>query len=224
MSKEALISARNIKKSFQSGASTLEILKGVNLDIQPCEDVCIVGTSGAGKSTLLQILGTLDRPSEGELLFQGEELFSMSDEKLSHFRGKNMGFVFQFHHLLPEFSALENIMMAQCVLGASKKVAAEKAQELLKKFGLSERAHHFPSQLSGGEQQRIAIARAIVNEPRVLFADEPTGNLDSANSQIIQNLFFDLKKELGMALVVVTHDRTYASRFSRCLEMADGCF
>lgn len=216
------LSIESLTKSYQQSFRHLEVLKGVSLEISEGEDVCIVGSSGAGKSTLLQIMGTLDRPTSGDVLCRGKSLFAMSDDQLAKFRGQNMGFVFQFHHLLGEFTALENIMMPCCIAGVSHEKARRKAQDLLKKFGLEDRAEHFPSEMSGGEQQRVAIARAIINEPSLLLADEPTGNLDSKNSQAIQDLFFELKKQMGITLVVVTHDRSYASKFGRCLEMADG--
>lgn len=222
MNKSELVVAEKITKYYQQGARRLEIIKGVDLKIGAGEDLCIVGASGAGKSTLLHLLGTLDRPNEGRILFKGENLLTMNDEQMARFRSRHMGFVFQFHHLLPEFSAIENVMLPCAIRQESTAKARAKAENLLKLFGLSDRKNHFPTELSGGEQQRVAIARAIVNEPDVLFADEPTGNLDSQNSLSIQDLFFELKAKIGVTLVVVTHDRTYASRFQRRLLMADG--
>lgn len=223
MSSEApLLEAVGIGKSFFQGRNTLEILKDLNLTVQEREAICILGGSGAGKSTLLHILGTLDRPTLGRVFFSGEDLFKKSDDELARFRNQTMGFVFQFHHLLPEFSALENVMMPCRIAGESGRQASQKALRLLRLLGLEQRQKHYPTELSGGERQRVAIARALVREPKILFADEPTGNLDSTNGRRIQDLFFDLQKELGLTLIVVTHDREFAERFPRQLEMADG--
>lgn len=219
---EILIQAEGLKKSYDRDGQTLMILKGVDLNIHAGEAVCIVGSSGAGKSTLLHVLGTLDRPSEGSVGYLGQDLLSLSDEELAKFRSEKMGFVFQFHHLLAEFSAIENVMMPCLIAKESKAAARAKGMHLLDSLGLRDRAEHYPSQLSGGELQRVAIARALVRRPQVLFADEPTGNLDSTNSQMIQKLFFDLKEQYGLTLVVVTHDGAFAQRFSKVLRISDG--
>jgi lipoprotein-releasing system ATP-binding protein len=204
------------------GKSRLEILRGIDLEIKKGEAVCIVGASGAGKSTLLHILGTLDRPTLGKVFYDGHDLTRQSDEDLANFRNKTMGFVFQFHHLLGEFTALENVMMPCRISGMSLNDSRLAAEELLEMLGLKERLTHFPSELSGGEQHRVAIARALVRKPEVLFADEPTGNLDTVNGERIQDLFFDLKTRLQLTLVVVTHDQTFARKFPRVLNMRDG--
>lgn len=219
---QVFLRAVDIHKSYTQGAGELEILRGISLDIKEGEALAILGSSGAGKSTLLQIMGTLDRPNKGELICEGRDLLLMDDEELSRFRNSEMGFVFQFHHLLSEFTALENVMIPCRVGGESMRVAREKAMALLEFMGLADRHEHFPSQLSGGELQRVAIARALVRQPKVLFADEPTGNLDSNTSGKIQELFFRLKEEMNLALVVVTHDLTFATRFPKVYRMKDG--
>ncbi|MGZ3768078.1 MAG: ABC transporter ATP-binding protein [Bdellovibrio sp.] len=214
--------AVNIHKSYTQGTGELEILRGVNFEVKQGEALAILGASGAGKSTLLHIMGTLDRPNAGELYWQDRDLLSMDDEELSRFRNTEMGFVFQFHHLLGEFTALENVLIPCRVGGESMKEAKEKALHLLNFMGLADRADHYPNQLSGGELQRVAIARALVRHPKVLFADEPTGNLDSQTSLKIQDLFFRLKDEMKLALVIVTHDLTFATRFPKVYRMKDG--
>lgn len=214
--------AVDIHKSYPQGRGELEILRGISLDIKYGEAMAILGSSGAGKSTLLQIMGTLDRPNKGELICEGRDLLAMNDEELSHFRNSEMGFVFQFHHLLSEFTALENVMIPCRVGGESIKTARDKAMNLLEIMGLADRYEHYPNQLSGGELQRVAIARALVRQPKILFADEPTGNLDSNTSAKIQDLFFRLKEDLNLALVVVTHDLTFATRFPKVYRMKDG--
>lgn len=221
---EVLIQANNLHKKFTQGTSELEILKGVSLSIKSGESVCIVGSSGAGKSTLLHILGTLDEASEGELWFGGTAVHDLGEEEIARLRNREMGFVFQFHHLLGEFTALENVMIPCRIAGDSKPAARVKALEFLEMMGLAARANHYPNELSGGELQRVAIARALVRRPRILFADEPTGNLDSQNSLNIQNLFFSLKEKYGLTLVVVTHDLNFAQKFSRVLRISDGRF
>lgn len=217
-----LLRAIDIHKSYPQGIGELEILRGVSLDIRAGDAFAILGSSGAGKSTLLQIMGTLDRPTKGQLFCEGRDLLAMSDEELSRFRNTEMGFVFQFHHLLSEFNALENVMIPCRVGGESVKVAKEKALHLLDFMGLADRRDHYPNQLSGGELQRVAIARALVRHPKILFADEPTGNLDSNTSGKIQDLFFRLQEELKLALVIVTHDLTFATRFPKVYRMKDG--
>ena len=219
---DVLLKATDIHKSYAQGSGELEILKGVSLEIKEGEALAILGSSGAGKSTLLQILGTLDRPTHGQLFCEGRDLLDMNDEVLSRFRNSEMGFVFQFHHLLSEFTALENVMIPCRVAGEPLRVARERALHLLEFMGLSDRQNHYPQQLSGGELQRVAIARALVRRPKILFADEPTGNLDSNTSLKIQDLFFRLREEMKLALVVVTHDLGFATRFPKIYRMKDG--
>ena len=204
------------------GNQKLEILKGINVDVYEGDSLCISGASGAGKSTLLHILGSLDRPSSGELYFDHKDLLKKNDEDLAKFRSDNLGFVFQFHHLLKEFNALENVMMPARIAGHSAKNARKMAIEILQLVGLSDRLQHFPSELSGGEQQRVAVARALVLRPKLVMADEPTGNLDTANGKLVQDLFFKVKADFNLTLVVVTHDKTFAARFPRNLEIRDG--
>ena len=213
-----MIKAIDIHKSF----GTLEVLKGVSLSVKPSEVVSIVGPSGAGKTTLLQILGTLSKMDSGSLLINGEDVGQLKDNALSDFRNRRIGFVFQFHHLLPEFSALENVMMPALIAGRSKSEAEADAVELLKMMNLADRTTHKPSALSGGEQQRVAIARAIINRPALLLADEPSGNLDSRNREEIHSLFFRLRDEMGQTTVIVTHDDSLASMADRKISMKDG--
>lgn len=215
-----MINANGITKSF----SGLQVLKGIDLHIAKGEVVSIVGASGAGKSTLLNILGTLSRPDGGTLEIDGVRPFELSDRQLSRFRGTKIGFVFQFHHLLPEFTALENVMMPALISGDTNSQAREKAVRLLAEVGLGNRASHKPSELSGGESQRVAIARALVNSPAVLLADEPTGNLDSATKEEIHSLFFKVREDLGQTIVLVTHDALLAGMCDRSLTMKDGLF
>ena len=217
-----LLSARGIQRSYKQGLRNLHILKGIDLDIYRGEAVCIVGTSGAGKSTLLHILGALDRPTCGTIYFGKHDLMTMDDESLAKFRNESLGFVFQFHHLMAEFTALENVMMPVLIGGESKPMALKKAEELLDRMGLRDRGAHYPSELSGGERQRVAIARALVQKPEILMADEPTGNLDTENGRRVQELFFELKKDLGLTLLTVTHDYQFASRFPRLFTIKDG--
>lgn len=213
-----MIKAENIHKSF----GTLEVLKGVSLEVKRGEVVSIVGQSGAGKTTLLQIIGTLSAMDSGSLRIDGAEVSAMNDNQLSDFRNRHIGFVFQFHHLLPEFSALENVMLPALIAGRSKREAEQEAANLLKMMNLSDRTTHKPSALSGGEQQRVAIARAIVNHPALLLADEPSGNLDTKNRDEIHALFFRLREELGQTTVIVTHDDGLASMADRKITMRDG--
>lgn len=215
-----MINANGITKSF----SGLQVLKGIDMHIDKGEVVSIVGASGAGKSTLLNILGTLSRPDGGSLEIDGVRPFELSDRQLSRFRGTKIGFVFQFHHLLPEFTALENVMMPALISGDTSSQAREKAVRLLAEVGLENRADHKPSELSGGESQRVAIARALVNSPAVLLADEPTGNLDSATKEDIHSLFFKVREDLGQTIVLVTHDPVLAGMCDRSLTMKDGLF
>lgn len=213
-----MIQLRNITKSFGS----LQVLRGIDLDIRRGEVVSIVGPSGAGKTTLLQIMGTLDAADAGQVIIAGEDVTGLSSARLAAFRGKHIGFVFQFHQLLPEFSALENIMMPALIAGTSQKQAKERAQELLALMGLTDRANHKPSELSGGEKQRVAVARALVNHPDVVLADEPSGSLDSHNKEELHNLFFQLRDQLGQTFVIVTHDPDLAAMTDRTIHLRDG--
>jgi lipoprotein-releasing system ATP-binding protein len=213
-----MITGKQIKKKY----GELDVLKGVDLHIAPSEIVSIVGSSGAGKTTLLTILGTLDKPTSGEIEFNGINITSLSEKKLAQFRNQYIGFVFQFHHLLPEFTALENICIPAFINKASKKEAEINAYKLLNLLGLEDRANHKPSELSGGEQQRVAVARALINNPKVIFADEPSGNLDSSNAQKLHELFFTLRQELKQTIVVVTHNEILANMADRKLVMKDG--
>ncbi|MGP2570786.1 ABC transporter ATP-binding protein [Ornithobacterium rhinotracheale] len=218
-----MIKARNIYKYY----GDLQVLKGVDLEVATAEVVSIVGASGAGKTTLLQILGSLDKASETEknqtsILLDGVEISGMNDKAISKFRNENIGFIFQFHQLLPEFSALENVCMPAMIAGKSLKEATPRALELLSFFGLKDRATHMPQQLSGGEQQRVAVARALMNQPKVIFADEPSGNLDSKNAEELHQLFFDLRNEFGQTFVIVTHNKDLAEMADRKIVMKDG--
>ena len=213
-----MISAHGIRKRY----GALEVLKGVDLSIAKGEIVSIVGASGAGKSTLLQIIGTLDRADSGSVSINGTEIGTLGTRALSAFRNKHIGFVFQFHHLLPEFTALENAMMPGLIAGRSRSECTPRAEELLTRLGLIERKEHKPSQLSGGEQQRVAVARALFNSPDVILADEPSGNLDSAHARELHQLFFDLRKDLGQTFVIVTHNEELANMADRKLTIKDG--
>lgn len=213
-----MIIAENLSKSF----GNLQALKGVSLNISKGEVVSVVGASGAGKSTLLQILGTLSTPDTGSLIIDEQDVLRMNASKLSAFRNRRIGFVFQSHRLLPEFTALENVMIPSLIAGLSNKESASRAKALLSEVGLLERMDHKPSELSGGEAQRVAIARALVNKPAVLFADEPSGNLDSATKQDIHRIFFEMREKHGQTIVIVTHDETLADMCDRKLVMSDG--
>ena len=215
-----IIEARGIRKSF----GTLEVLKGIDFSVEAHEVVSIMGASGAGKSTLLQILGTLSTPDAGSLLIEGQDVLSLKGDALAAFRGRRIGFVFQAHHLLPEFTAEENVLIPALIAGVPMKEARAKAVRLLGEVGLQARLDHKPGELSGGEQQRVAIARALVGDPAVLFADEPTGNLDSATKQEIHRLLFSLRDRLGQTIVIVTHDPELAALCDRTLTMKDGRF
>ena len=217
---QIIIQAKGIEKSF----GQLKVLKGIDFTVQRAEVVSIVGASGAGKSTLLQMPGTLMRADTGTLEIDGYSVDNLSGNELSAFRNRKIGFVFQQHHLLPEFTALENVMIPAFIAGRPEKEAREKALELLKVMGLSDRTTHKPSELSGGEQQRVAVARALVNNPAILFADEPSGNLDSKTKQELHQLFFTLRDTLGQTIVIVTHDPELANMCDRCLVMQDGSF
>ncbi|MBQ7514361.1 MAG: ABC transporter ATP-binding protein [Prevotella sp.] len=213
-----MIEIRNIRKSFGS----LEVLKGIDMTINKGEIVSIVGPSGAGKTTLLQIIGTLDRPDAGSVVIDDIDVTSLSQKKLSDFRNQHIGFVFQFHQLLPEFTALENVMIPAYIAGVSTKEARKRAEELLQFMNLSERAAHKPNELSGGEKQRVAVARALINHPDVILADEPSGSLDSKNKEELHQLFFDLRNKFGQTFIIVTHDEQLASITDRTIHMRDG--
>ena len=213
-----MITATNIQKKY----GELEILKGVDLEIKQGEVVSIVGSSGAGKTTLLTILGTLDRPNSGTVSINNENVFEMNDKKLAAFRNQNIGFVFQFHQLLPEFTALENVIIPALIGKKSKSESEKRAAELLELFNLKDRLHHKPSELSGGEQQRVAVARALINNPKVVFADEPSGNLDSTNAKDLHQLFFKLRDTLNQTFIIVTHNTELAQMADRTLVMKDG--
>lgn len=213
-----MIRAEGIYKSFDK----LNVIKGIDLQIDKGELVCIVGASGAGKSTLLQIIGTIERPDRGSLRIDGQDISKLNEKALAAFRNQKIGFVFQFHHLLPEFTAIENICIPAFIKGTSKKEAFKKAEELLDFMNLRERSNHKPSELSGGEQQRVAVARALINNPAVLLADEPSGNLDSKNAQELHDLFFRLRAETGQTLAIVTHNTQLAQTADRTLTIVDG--
>ncbi len=213
-----MIKAENITKTY----GNLQVLKGVNLEVEKGEIVSITGSSGAGKSTLLHILGTLDQADGGNIQIDGQSVMELNDKSLAAFRNKHIGFVFQFHHLLPEFTALENVCIPAFIAGTSKTEAERKAKELLEYLGLSDRIQHKPSELSGGEQQRVAIARALINQPSIVFADEPSGNLDAKNSAELHDLFFDLRKHFNQTFVIVTHDPILADKADRKIVIQDG--
>ncbi|RPI73896.1 MAG: ABC transporter ATP-binding protein [Ignavibacteriales bacterium] len=218
-----VLKVQNIFKSYQTVKNVqLDILKSVSLEIEGKKISVIIGASGAGKSTLLHIIGGLDKPDSGEIIFNDINIHQLSDEKLARFRNTNIGFVFQFHHLLPEFTSVENIMIPQMINGVSERKAADRGKELLNIIGLSERFNHKPAELSGGEQQRVAVARALANDPAVILADEPTGNLDSQNSIILHELFTELKQTLDKTFVIVTHNKGLISLADNIYEMKDG--
>jgi len=220
MSSSFMIKAQNIKKSF----GNLVVLKGIDFEAKNSEVLSIVGASGAGKSSLLQILGTLSNPDSGNVYIDGVDVFALKSNALAEFRNKRIGFVFQFHHLLPEFTALENVAIPALIANSRMSQAKERATELLSFLGLKDRLTHKPSELSGGEQQRVAIARALINNPAVIFADEPSGNLDTKTKSEIHKLFFDLRDRFGQTIIIVTHDRELARMSDRTLEMKDGEF
>ncbi len=213
-----MIQIENLTKSF----GNLQVLKGVSLSIKKGEVISIVGPSGAGKTTLLQLIGTLDKPSGGSIRFNGEELGKMSESRLATFRNRHIGFVFQFHQLLPEFTALENIIIPALIAGRKRKEAETEAMELLRIMGIEQRAQHKPSEMSGGENQRVAVARALINRPDVILADEPSGSLDSHNKEELHKLFFDLRDKLGQTFIIVTHDESLAAFTDRTIRMVDG--
>lgn len=213
-----MIEIRNINKSYDS----LQVLKGISLDIVPGEIVSIVGPSGAGKTTLLQIIGSLDRPNSGQVKYDNTDIFSLKDAQLARFRNENIGFVFQFHQLLPEFTLLENVAMPALIGGVKRSDANKRAKELIAYLGLKDRENHRPAELSGGERQRAAVARALINKPKVVLADEPSGSLDSKNRQELHKLFFDLRRDMNQTFVIVTHDESLAADCDRIIKMRDG--
>ncbi|HBG06932.1 MAG: ABC transporter ATP-binding protein [Geobacteraceae bacterium GWC2_58_44] len=217
-----LLEVRDLYKSYGSGLAKVEVLKGINLTVEAGDTLALVGPSGAGKSTLLHVMGTIDRPTSGSVLFDGQEIFSLSDQPLAAFRNRSIGFVFQFHHLLPEFSALENVMMPLLIGGMKRSRAEGKARGLLDDVGLSHRVTHRPGELSGGEQQRVAIARALVGSPRLLLADEPTGNLDMKTSEEVHALLYAIQRSTGISLVIVTHNEQLAAGMGRIIRFVDG--
>jgi lipoprotein-releasing system ATP-binding protein len=220
---QALIRIRDLHKRYTSGGrENIDIFTGAQMDIQPAESVAVVGASGVGKSTFLHIIGTLDRPDQGSVLFKGQDIFKLDRQQLADFRNRSIGFVFQFHHLLPEFNTLENTMMPALIGGRTRQAAAEAAEAILVRVGLEERLRHPVSKLSGGEQQRVALARALVLKPRLLLADEPTGNLDQENSERVHTLLMELNQELSMTVLIVTHHMELAACMSRCITIKNG--
>jgi lipoprotein-releasing system ATP-binding protein len=217
-----LLEVSNLYKSFGSKAGKVEVLKGISLKVAAGETIALVGASGAGKSTLLHILGTLDRPTAGKVQFDDNDLFLMSDKELAHFRNSSIGFVFQFHHLLPEFSALENAMMPLLISGVKRGEAEKVAADILTDVGLAQRLSHKPGELSGGEQQRVAIARALMMSPRLLLADEPTGNLDMKTSDEVHDILAGIHSEKGITLIIVTHNERLAAKMGKTIRMVDG--
>lgn len=222
MNNNIVLKCTNIGKSYRDGSLNVQVLKNLNLEVKEGEGISIIGSSGSGKSTLLHILGGLDKPSEGKITLMNRDISDMSQRKLGELRNNYLGFVYQFHHLLPEFSALENVMMPLLISKKNKAEAETQAADMLEKVGLKQRILHRPSELSGGERQRAAIARALVTRPKCLLADEPTGNLDRKNAQNILDMMMDLKTELNTSLIVVTHDDELAMRFERVMTMQDG--
>ena len=218
----SLLVVSGLYKAYGIGSAKVEVLKGIDLTVEAGDTVALVGPSGAGKSTLLHVMGTIDRPSAGEVFFDGADVFALSDQPLASFRNRSIGFVFQFHHLLPEFTALENVMMPLLIGGTRKSLAEEKAHSLLNDVGLAHRVTHRPGELSGGEQQRVAIARALVRSPRLLLADEPTGNLDMKTSEEVHALLYSIQRKTGISLVIVTHNEKLAAGMGRTVRIVDG--
>jgi len=220
MNREVIIKTEKIVKSYDiTKTNRLEVLKGIDLEIYKGEIAAIVGKSGAGKSTLLHIIGTLDKPDKGKVYFDSTDVFEMSDKQLSSFRNKSVGFIFQFHHLLPEFTVIENILIPSLISGRKNREAADR---IISEVGLSDRINHKPSEISGGEAQRVAIARALINSPKIVLADEPTGNLDTENAESVIDLIFKLRERLGQTFVIVTHNEEFAQRCDRIIKIADG--
>jgi lipoprotein-releasing system ATP-binding protein len=222
MSNELLLRCQGVTKTYQKDGAAVEVLRGVDLALGEGETLAILGSSGAGKSTLLHVLGTLEPPTRGEVLYYGQNVTKFGSDKVSRFRNREIGFVFQFHYLLQEFTALENVLMPALIAGEDRPKYEERARQLLTEVGLGHRLSHRPAELSGGEQQRVALARALVMHPRLLLADEPTGNLDSKNAHMVRDLFLQLSKERGVTIVLVTHDEEIAKDFGRHLLMRDG--
>ena len=219
---EVLIRVVDLHKSYYDGEAELRVLQGINLDVYKSELLAVVGASGVGKSTLLHIIGTLDQPTAGSVLYDEDDVFTLPDKDLAGFRNKEIGFVFQFHHLLPEFNALENVAMGALIATQNHRTVYKEAEALLDYVGLAERRMHYPSQLSGGERQRVAIARALINKPRVVLADEPTGNLDRRSSETVLELLWDLNAKSGQAFVIVTHNQELAQQVDRVVQLVDG--
>ncbi|WP_026841540.1 ABC transporter ATP-binding protein [Citrifermentans bremense] len=218
----SLLEVKNLYKSYGEALAKVEVLKGIDLTVEPGDTIAMVGPSGAGKSTLLHIMGTIDRPTSGEVLFDGESIFALGDQPLASFRNRSIGFVFQFHHLLPEFTALENVMMPLLIGGEKRSKVEGRARQLLHDVGLAHRVTHRPGELSGGEQQRVAIARALVRQPRLLLADEPTGNLDMKTSHEVHELLYSIQRSTGITLVIVTHNEQLAAGMNRTIRVVDG--
>lgn len=218
----SLLEAKNIYKSFQSGTSTIEVLRGITLTVQEGEIIIIMGPSGVGKSTLLNILGTLDRPTRGEIWFRGDNISNINEDRLARFRNRHIGFVFQFHHLLPEFTALENVIIPRMIKGRDWKSEENRARDLLNEVGLGSRLNHRPGQLSGGEQQRVAVARALMNSPQIIMADEPTGDLDMASSEALFDLLLSLNRKFNQTFIIVTHEPMFAKQADRVIHLWDG--
>jgi lipoprotein-releasing system ATP-binding protein len=218
----SLIEVRKLHKTYLDTGVEIHVLRGIDLDLAESERIAIVGESGVGKSTLLHILGTLDKPTSGEILYHGKEMPIGDEDALSEFRNRDVGFVFQFHYLLPDFNALENVMLPALIQGWDRGRAEAAALKLLEKVGLKERVEHRPGKLSGGEQQRVAVARSVILSPKIILADEPTGDLDAKTGEGIQDLLFNLNKEAGMALIVATHNRAFAEKIGRQMELRDG--
>ncbi len=217
-----LLEIKDLKKDFKIGNNIISVLKGVDFSVDYGEIIAVMGKSGAGKSTLLNIIGTLDRPDSGSVFLNDEDIFKFNDRKLANFRNKNIGFVFQFHHLLPEFDAIENVMLPGLIVGAKKTALRERAIELLTRIGLKDRLHHRSSELSGGEQQRVAFARALINNPKLILADEPSGNLDSESSEMLHKIMWDFVKEFNTAFILVTHDDALANKADKIINIIDG--
>ncbi|MCJ7458250.1 MAG: ABC transporter ATP-binding protein [candidate division Zixibacteria bacterium] len=220
--KDAVLEAKGVFRSFQTGTVILDVLKGVDLEIYQGEIVALIGPSGSGKSTLLHILGVLDRPDKGSVNLDTVEVFSLNDKELAHLRNRTVGFVFQFHHLMPEFSALENVMMPKLIAGEGIKSIENKAMELLDEVGLKDRKDHKPGELSGGEQQRVAVARALINDPKIVIADEPSGNLDRNTAESLHNLILELNRSRNQTFVLATHNLELAQRANRIFKLKDG--
>ena len=219
---ESIYSIKNLIKNYQTASQSLPILKGINFEISRNSSVCIMGPSGSGKSTLLNLLGALDEPNSGEILYYGRDINTWNDHQKAFFRREKLGFIFQFHHLLKELTVLENIQLPALIAKKDKKSALKRAEFLIETIGLKERKNHFPSQLSGGESQRAAVARALMNQPELILADEPVGNLDRSNGIMIRNLLFDLQEQFEMSLIAVSHDSAFSEAFSSILKLEDG--